>query len=287
MEQGGPMAQWKTEQGRRRMEKAASCLPALETSPADAGELHFLTGTRFWYQTAFAVASFQDVTGVTPKVRLYDDGTMTSKEFDLLEQCFPDLDFQSQEVTIDLLDQYLPETEFPGLRERWQNYPNIRKLTDVHVGQSGWKLVMDSDVLFFRKPTRVLDWLDDPGMPLHAVDREESYGYPRDIMESLCGFPIPEKLNVGLCGLKSDDIDWQQLEFWTRSLVEAYGTHYYLEQALVAMLVAGRDSCVLDLNDYVTGPELPEARRCEAVMHHYVAESKKWYFRENWKRFVE
>jgi hypothetical protein len=38
--------------------------------------------------------------------------------------------------------------------------------------------------------------------------------------------------------------------------------------------------------DYVTLPPPAEARRCSAVMHHYVAGSKRWYFQHNWRRFT-
>ncbi|MDB6165383.1 MAG: glycosyl transferase family 2, partial [Lacunisphaera sp.] len=62
------------------------------------------------------------------------------------------------------------------------------------------------------------------------------------------------------------------------------GTSYYLEQALIAMLVAGRDCAVAPAADYVTLPQPPEALECRAVMHHYVAESKRWYFQRNWRQ---
>ena len=47
-----------------------------------------------------------------------------------------------------------------------------------------------------------------------------------------------------------------------------------------------RDCTVAPLGDYVTLPGLPEVRDCRAVMHHYVAESKREYFRHNWARVL-
>ena len=52
---------------------------------------------------------------------------------------------------------------------------------------------------------------------------------------------------------------------------------------MVAMLVAGRSCTIMPESDYVTNPQLPEAEVCTAVMHHYVANSKPWYFRKNWR----
>jgi hypothetical protein len=36
--------------------------------------------------------------------------------------------------------------------------------------------------------------------------------------------------------------------------------------------------------DYVTMPAKPESLEPTAVMHHYVAHSKRWYFQANWRR---
>jgi hypothetical protein len=169
------------------------------------------------------------------------------------------------------------------LRERWANYPNIRKLIDVHIGNAGWRLVLDSDLLFFRRPTFLLEWLGRPDRPLHAVDIETSYGYSRPLLVSLSGAPLAELVNVGLTGLRSDLIDWDRIEFWCKRLIDAEGPHYYLEQALIAMMLAGGACAVAPAEDYVTLPLQPEASECRAVMHHYVAESKRWYFQRNWR----
>jgi hypothetical protein len=105
-----------------------------------------------------------------------------------------------------------------------------------------------------------------------------------DLLAGLAGSTPTERLNVGLCGLQSEKIDWDRLESWCRTLIDRAGTHYYLEQALVALLLAGKDCAIAPAADYVTLPRPPEAQACGAVMHHYVAGSKKWYFRNNWRR---
>ena len=115
------------------------------------------------------------------------------------------------------------------------------------------------------------------------VDVENAYGYPLDSMAELTGAPIPERVNAGVCGLQSDAIDWERLEFWCRSLVEKFGPHYYQEQALTAMLWADRQTDVAPADDYISLPRREQVARPEGVMHHYVAESKAWYFRFGWQ----
>jgi hypothetical protein len=282
---GGPLEVRRTELGRREMEAAARTLPLLPGADDSAPlPLHLLTGRRFWYQTAFCLWSFARWSGRTLAPVIYDDGTLTAEYRQPLARLFAEARFVSQPETISRLDADLRAAKFPCLRERWQNYPNIRKLTDVHVGQSGWKLVLDSDLLFFHRPQFLLDWLEQPSRPLHAADCETSYGYPPATMDELAGARVAKLVNVGLTGLNGSALDWDRLEHWCRTLIERHGTSYYLEQALIAMLVAGRDCAIAPAADYVTKPDDDEGRACRAVMHHYVANSKKWYFRHCWRK---
>jgi hypothetical protein len=285
-EAGGPWQEYLTEQGRRRMEKTAWLLPLL-TLPSDPHRtLTLLTGKRYWYQTLFCLYSWSQASGKIPRVVLHDDGTLTPSQASRFHALFPQLQLIHLQETEALLDHFLPAQTYPCLRERRIPYAHLRKLTDIHVGTSGWKLVLDSDLLFFQAPTRLLDWLASPQRPLHAIDCEESYGYPRDFLEKICGKPLPKLLNVGLCGLDSSKIDWHQLEHWTQRLLSTHGSSYYLEQALVALMLAGQDCDPAPAEDYITLPRTPEVLQCRATMHHYVADSKKHYFRTNWKRVI-
>lgn len=282
---GGPLAMRRTEAGRRAMLAAAATLPRLPEPLAGARpvELHVLTGRRFWYQTMFCLWSFARNAGNPVVPLLYDDGTLDDECLAPLREHFPGLRVETHSATLARLDRDLPRDRFPHLRERWDNYPNLRKLIDVHLGRSGWKLVLDSDMLFFRRPDFLLNWLSSPDRPLHGVDCIESYGYSRDLMENLTGVVLAPRVNVGLCGLRSEAIDWERLESWTAALISRERTNYYLEQALVAMLVAGTACAVAPSDDYLTLPTRQECLAPSAVMHHYVDTAKRWYFTESWR----
>lgn len=281
---GGPWEERRTERGRQAMEAAAFTLPVPPPMPGRPLELHLLTGRRFWYQTAFCLWSLARHAQRPLAPVIYDDGSLAAEFRAPLARLFPATRFVGRAETVARLDAHLPAARFPALRERWLNYPNIRKLTDPHLGSAGWKLVLDSDLLFFRGPDFLVHWLDAPAQPLHAVDYETSYGYSRPLMNELAGAPVPDLINVGLTGLNSSELDWERLEHWCHTLIAREKTSYYLEQALIAMLVAGRPCAVAPVGDYVTLPEPPEATNCRAVMHHYVAQSKRWYFQHNWAR---
>ncbi len=285
---GGPLEEWRTERGRRGMEAAAHTLPALPAAgPGERPlELHLMTGRRFWYQTAFCLWTFGRQARRPLAPVILDDGSLSAEWRTALARIAPAARFVSVPETLARLDAALPEARFPVLRERWRHFPLLRKLTDVHAGSTGWKLFIDSDLLFFHEPRLLVEWLDRPDRPLRATDVQNAYGYPLEMLAEIAGRPVPELVNTGLCGLRGEEIDWEQMEYWNRTLIERGGTQYYQEQAFVALLLAGRDCVVAPLSDYVTFPRLPEVDACRAVMHHYVAGSKREYFRHNWARVL-
>jgi hypothetical protein len=282
---GGPLAVRETERQRAEMEAAAENLPALPEFPGTAPvTLHLMTGRRFWYQTAFCLHSFAAAARTTVHAELYDDGSIDETCAARLARLGPGVNLNLLPTLRAKLDAHLPAARFPVLRERWKNYPNIRKLTDVHLGSAGWKLVIDSDLLFFRRPDFLLHWLAAPDRILHAVDCAENYGYSRPLLAELAGAPIPPLVNVGLCGLRGDALDWDELERWCATLHAREQTSYYLEQALVAMLTARAQPCaVAPAADYITLPTRAEVLAPRAVMHHYVDTAKRWYFRHGWR----
>jgi hypothetical protein len=287
LNEGGPFEQFRTRRGRRDMETEAAALPELSVNDGADIAVHVLTGRHFWYQTAFCLWSLARQAGRTPSPVFHDDGSLDVPSRTALRRIFPLARFVDCAESISRLETYLPSARYPVLRERWLNYPHIRKIIDPHLGSNGWKLVLDSDLLFFRPPSRLLAWVDHPERPLHALDCKTSYGYPLHLMSELAGQPVADLVNVGLTGLNSGQLDWDRIEQWCNILVEKHGTNYFLEQAIVAMIVAGRECAVLPAADYVTFPKAPEVDECRAVMHHYVAGSKRWYFQKNWQKVLE
>ena len=272
----------------QQMKHAAHRLPAVahdESIPPL--EIHFLSGKRFWYQTCFCAYSLaqQVKTAVHPVI--YDDGSLSYGYRQKIQKVLPNAKIVSRPAIEERLDEFLPWQHFPYLRERRLNYPHLRKLTDIHVGSQGWKLVLDSDMVFFQPPTLLLNWLEAPQHPCYMVDTETSYGYSTTVMAALTRTPIPERVNVGICGLKSDEIDWEMLEYWCKTLIDQQGAHYYQEQALIAMLIAGKACEIMPAHDYIVMPEQQEAISPKAVLHHYVAKSKSWYFRYGWQHVLQ
>ena len=282
--EGGPFAQADDRAGHEAMKLAATRLPPLAARPAGpTAEIAFLSGPKYWHQTLFCFVSLQSQVPfrVTPIV--YDDGAMDRHTEDLIRRVVPWVRFVTAAETEDRLAALLPESRFPALRARRRVYPHLRKLIDVHAGSSEFRLVADSDMLFFREPAEVAQWFAQPCW-LYMQDVATAYGYPADFLADLAGAPVPEAINVGLYAVDGAAIDWDKVEHWCDRQIAEHGPHYVQEQALTAMLFAGRSATVLARNDYVVMPDAAEGAKCSAVLHHYVDISKRAYFRHNWRK---
>lgn len=285
-QQGGIINSLEIEKCRKEMVSASNIFKVIKSLTDDSPVLHFLTGQKYWYQTAFCAYSLTQNCEDPIKFIFHDDGTFDQTLKNKAEEQFQGSVVRSIEEIMDTLSTQLPESKYPYLHFKRKVYPHIRKLTDIHTGSKGWKLLLDSDMLFFNYPGEMMEWLKAPQNPFFIQDALNSYHYSFNLMEELSGNKIHEKLNVGLIGLKSELIDWDKLEFWTKTLEEREGTSYYLEQALSAMLVAGQTLSLGNREDYIVLPTKDNILNKTGILHHYVAESKEWYFKEAWKNII-
>lgn len=284
--EGGPWEQRRTEHGRLDMVAAAASLPPLVPPALDLGaRVSFLSGSRFWYQTLFCFVSLQlqAPERITPVI--YDDGTLGEETRTSVRRVVPWVEFVDRAVIDDRIDRLLPAASFPSLRARRIEYPHLRKLTDIHACARDWTLVMDSDMLCFRRPDALISWFRQPHA-LFMQDVTQSYGYSDGLMAALATGPLPQRVNVGLYAVHSPGIDWDRTEFCCRRQLEREGTHYLQEQALTALILSDADARSLPATDYVVMPSLAEGHAPTSVLHHYVAHSKRSYFQHGWRRIM-
>jgi hypothetical protein len=270
--------------GKSLMEKASFRLPPVASDPNGLA-VYFLTGKHYLYQTLFCIHSLNKCGVNNLRFVLVDDGTFDSRLIKRIIKQLPGAEIITREIIEDNLQKYLPEHLYSVLHQKRKVYPHIKKLTDIHtIPGAEWKLVLDSDMLFWNRPTEMLDWLKNPHRPIHMVDCLESYGYTTALMEQLCGSTIPNLLNVGIIGLNSSNINWAHVNQWVKILEEKEGASYYLEQALTAMLVANTETNVLPPNAYIVNPDNVATDNLKGALHHYVDISKEWYFTQAWKK---
>ncbi len=249
-------------------------------------EVSFLTGKKYWHQTIFCAYSLQKVTPNPVHFTVYDDGSFDEVLIEKIRSQIINSTIVSHKEILERIAVSLPASKYPYLHHKREVYKHIRKLTDVHAGSKGWKLMLDSDMLFWKEPTQMIEWLKNPVGPFYILDIDNAYGYPVSELEKLTHVRIPQKMNVGAIGLQSETIDFDKLEHWAKTLETNFGNSYYLEQALSAMLVGNKPCTVGNQNDYIVFPAPDQIASKEGVLQHYVAESKKGYFTEAWRSLI-
>ncbi|GGE44377.1 hypothetical protein GCM10011413_08120 [Pedobacter psychrotolerans] len=269
--------------GKQEMIKASTLLPPI-ISNQKGYKIYFLTGQNYLYQTLFCAFSLKKVSKIPFQFILIDDGSFDQKLINQANEQMPDVKIITKQEVEANLESKLPIKDFPYLHYKRKVYPHIKKLTDIHtIGDETYKLVLDSDMLFWNEPLEMINWLKDPEGCLYMLDTVESYGYDKKLMHDLCGFEIPKLLNVGVFGSNSKNINWSNLENWSQELEYKQGGSYFLEQALSAMLIANEQKTILNKKQYIVNPEDSKSDDEIAKLKHYVDLSKKYYFEKAWK----
>lgn len=284
---GGYLSYFKLQQSKKQMIEKSSNLPSMQSFESGL-PLYFLTGKKYLYQTLFCIRSLFKISQEKFCIYLIDDGSFDEELINQVKKQLPGAIVVDAETIAKNLDSKLPLEEYPAIRNKRKIYPHLKKLTDIHTlfNQDQWKLVLDSDMLFWSNPKQMIDWLKTPKKPLYMLDSQRSYGYSIELMESLCKNQVPDLVNVGLIGLESQAINWNKVEKWIVQLEQAEGTSYYLEQALSAMLINSKSSLILPKKDYIVYPSSEEISNNQGILHHYVDLSKKDYFNTEWKKIL-
>lgn len=270
----------------KKMSRYALNLPVVNSLPGGL-PVYFLTGVNYLYQTLFCIQSLIKVAGNNFDFYLVDDGSLTIIQYKQIKRLLPGSTIISTEEIAHNLNITLPRESFPNLYKKRKVYPHIKKITDIHTySKHTWKLVLDSDMLFWKEPKEIINWLQNPLKPLFAKDCSDSYGYPLELIESTCGSMVPRLLNAGIIGFNSKTIDWQQLELWVKTLEAEAGTSYFLEQALTAMLIGTTNSLILSEDEYIVNPSQASVKSEKGILHHYVDLSKKDYYNLAWKQLI-
>jgi hypothetical protein len=273
-------------QGNEQMKKAAIDLPSYPSHP-DGNTIYFLTGRKYLHQTLFCIASLVKVCAEPYRFVFVDDGSLNNELIALINEKTPGAIVVGAGSIEENLDKLLPVGKFPTLRSKRTVYPHLKKITDIHtLGITGWKMVLDSDMLFWEEPIELKHWFQQQNLPVHMVDCTESYGYSRMLMETLCGTEVPEKLNAGIAALQSSSINWVALEHWVTQLEEREGASYFLEQALTAMLLGETPALVLPADKYVVNPAVEGVTGFAGTLHHYVDLSKEVYLKKAWQKIL-
>ena len=198
-------------------------------------EIHVLTSATDWLNLTWALKSFYHYSQRNYALCIHDDGTLNEKHYAIFQHHFPDARIIDRSAA--------DEKVFAEL----ENYPNcleFRKTNQLAPKvfdfrsylKSDRLLLLDSDVLFFAKPTELLNRIENPNYQCNSVNTDVASAYtvnPTVVKEQM-GFELQERFNsgLGLIHQQSLNLDWIE-EFL--GLPKIIGHFWRIEQTLYAL----------------------------------------------------
>lgn len=160
-------------------------------------ELHTLVCERDAMNALWALKTFYHFSATRPGLILYDDGSLSVAATSMFSAHFPNcriirhVDFHRDME--DFLKRYRTSLEYS---KKKSFYCALKLFGPMCYSKSEYVLCMDSDILFFQKPSEMLEYIWS-GTPFYMSDYQDAYSYPIEFLKNLMKSDLAHKVNTG------------------------------------------------------------------------------------------
>ncbi len=282
---GGTLGYYKVKSGQTQMKKASKDLiiPDFKNLKEEVA-VCAVAGKNNWYQMIFCLYSFYTQLGFNLKTVVIDDGTLDEAFHLIIKKQLPYVEIISHEEAHQKVISYFPGNIYPVISGLFDKFVVFKKLFHARILIKGPVLVLDADMLFYKRPDALIKWIHTSEKPVYMYDKYTIYGPQTD--ELLKKNVIKANVNTGIIGLNNDLLNWNEIENFAGEYLQNGPLTYLMEQALYAMYLNKKEAICLPMEDYEILPEKAEAQDPKAVMHHYPTEYRKYYYRFAWRKVL-
>jgi hypothetical protein len=177
---------------------------ALEPHPVS---VHVQTCGEDWLLAAWALATWFWRTKRNWNVFIHDDGTLPDEAGMQLREIFPNVTIVRCEEAD---EKVLPALQDMPLARRFRaSHPVGRKVFDAAEFASGPRyILLDSDVLFFRRPEEILNWTDNPNDECWFIQGTDEHSLVTlEVARDLFGVNLWPWVNTGICLMQKAALD--------------------------------------------------------------------------------
>lgn len=198
-------------------------------------EIHVLTCTKDWLNLIWALKTFYHYSNRHYALCIHDDGTLTESNRTCLQKHFPHarlIDRPRADAQLFSQLQFYPHC----LEFRKNNHLAPKIFDFASYLESNKMLLIDSDILFFAKPTILLQRIEDPNYRFNIVNADVKSAYtvdPADVQEK-CGFEMINRFNSGLGLIHRASLNFEWIEEFL-TLPNIVGHFWRIEQTLYAL----------------------------------------------------
>jgi hypothetical protein len=238
--------------------------------------LHMVVGKEMSLLGMLGLRSLEWHTGCSWAPFIHDDGTLDEGDVTSWKTHFPDCTVIMKPQADETVGAAL--ASFPSCRENRLKHHWFLKVFDTHYyATREHYIVIDSDILFFRRPKLFMDWLNAPSGSFYVMeDTQEKYSHPRKAIEEALGVKMLGKVNSGLDLIPKHQFSLELAEKFLSSCAGNASHYEFLEQTIFAIMAShAPDGRQLPREYEISWNRL---RRRSAVCRHYVGPVKKDLF---------
>ena len=213
-------------------------LPPSQLAEDRSCEIHVLTSADDWLNLIWALRTFERACARRYALCIHDDGSLGPEASATLRSSFPSARLIPRAESDARAAQLL--APFPRCRViRASNKLVLKAFDFAAFLEADRMILLDSDILFFDKPTALLAALHDPHFTQNTLNKDWRDGYTIDLAATrpLLDFDCPPLINsgLGLIHKSSLRLDWME-EFLALPGILSH-THQ-IEQTLTALCSA-------------------------------------------------
>jgi len=239
----------------------------------DKVSLHMVVGHDMLLMGMLALRSFEFHTRCRWAPIIHDDGSFNDEDEHTLMRHFPD----ARLIRRATADAEVPEalTAFPACRLNRMKHNWFLKVFDTrHYAPHDRYIVLDSDIVFFRRPEAILQWLKEGSDSMWIMeDDREKYSHPRAELEAFLGKRMLPRANSGLDLVPKEAASLKLAEAFLEQCAATAPNYAFLEQTIYGLFASswGRGG-LLSKEEYEISWNALRGRR--SICRHYIGPAK-------------
>ncbi len=238
----------------------------------DDVSVHMLVSSRTWDAGLLSAVSLESSSGRSWQFFFHDDGTLDERVVERILQRLPDARVVRRADADERARNFL--AGHPKCLEHRAKHNLFLKFFDFAAWASGDRfIVLDSDVIFFRRPPEIMDWVESGSQDYrYNEDTKEKFCIPRDYLERGLGIAMWPRFNSGLVLVPKQAMNLDLAEGLLAKFEETAHHPQFFEQTLYGLMgsVWGRGGALPRSYEISWG----YFHRRGAVCRHYVGAFK-------------
>jgi hypothetical protein len=268
---------------RRSIQPRILDTPPLLTARQGLVEVRVLTWRRDWVNLIWALKSFYHFAGVDYPLFIHDGGLLHGQAERLMRH-FPSAYFIGTDEADKRVEPLLTDRGLSRCLEYRRRNVSVRKLFDFYLLSRAESVVMiDSDIVFFRRPELLLMPPDRLGNNRYNKDSAYWYSLSLDELESSFGVRPPPLINSGLAVVRRTSIDFNAVERWLAH-PKLFADTWVTEQTLHALCSTVHGVELLP-DDYCVSTQ--PGLTAEMVCKHYPGFFRHLLYEEGMRHLID